>query len=213
MAQIFTSERAQPHVAPSPASRRKSDSRLSALQAQADASPATNRISQMQAQTPLQRMEEDELQGKFVAQRMPEDEEMLQGKFEGPLQRMEDEDMLQGKFKGTVQRQGNGLPASLSSGIEGLSGVSVDDVKVHRNSNKPAQMNAHAYAQGTDIHMAPGQEKHLPHEAWHVVQQKQGRVQATTQLAGIGVNDDAGLEKEADVMGAKAAQMVTDDRV
>ena len=27
-----------------------------------------------------------------------------------------------------------------------------------------------AYAQGSDIHLAPGQEQHLPHEAWHVVQ-------------------------------------------
>ncbi|HAP61901.1 MAG TPA: hypothetical protein DCR93_21180, partial [Cytophagales bacterium] len=34
---------------------------------------------------------------------------------------------------------------------------------------------------GTDIHLAPGQQKHLPHEAWHVVQQKQGRVKPTLQ--------------------------------
>jgi len=51
---------------------------------------------------------------------------------------------------------------------------------VHYNSDKPAQLQAHAYAQGTDIHLASGQEKHLPHEAWHVVQQKQGRVKPTT---------------------------------
>ncbi|MNY19986.1 hypothetical protein D3C86_1534450 [compost metagenome] len=56
--------------------------------------------------------------------------------------------------------------------------------------------------------MAPGQEKHLPHEAWHVVQQKQGRVQPTKQLKGTtNINDDTGLEKEADVMGAKAIQL------
>jgi hypothetical protein len=62
-----------------------------------------------------------------------------------------------------------------------------------------------AYAQGTDIHLGPGQEKHLPHEAWHVVQQKQGRVKPTMQLKGkVNINDDAGLEKEADVMGAEA---------
>jgi hypothetical protein len=35
----------------------------------------------------------------------------------------------------------------------------MDDVKVHYNSAKPAQLNAHAYAQGTDIHIASGQEK------------------------------------------------------
>lgn len=98
-----------------------------------------------------------------------------------------------------------GLPDNLKSGIENLSGYSMDDVKVHRNSSKPAQLQAHAYAQGTDIHLAPGQEKHLPHEAWHVAQQKQGRVQPTTQMKEkVNINDDAGLEKEADVMGAKA---------
>jgi len=84
----------------------------------------------------------------------------------------------------------------------------MDDVKVHRNSSKPAQLQAHAYAQGTDIHIGPGQEKHLPHEAWHVVQQKQGRVKATMQLKGKEkVNDDVGLEKEADAMGAKALDL------
>lgn len=98
-----------------------------------------------------------------------------------------------------------GLPDRLKSGIEQLSGYSMNDVKVHYNSDKPAQLQAHAYAQGTEIHVASGQEKHLPHEAWHVVQQKQGRVQPTMQLKGkVAVNDDAGLEQEADVMGARA---------
>jgi len=104
-----------------------------------------------------------------------------------------------------------GLPDKLKAGIEGLSGHSMDDVKVHYNSAQPAQLNAHAYAQGTDIHIAPGQEKHLPHEAWHIVQQKQGRVKPTLQMKGkVNVNDDDGLEKEADVMGRKALQMKTD---
>lgn len=98
-----------------------------------------------------------------------------------------------------------GLPRKIKSGVEGLSGMSMDDVKVHRNSSKPAELQAHAYAMGNDIHVAPGQEKHLPHEAWHVVQQKQGRVQANMQLkGGIKVNADQSLEQEADVMGSKA---------
>jgi hypothetical protein len=109
----------------------------------------------------------------------------------------------------TIQKKENntGLPDNLKTGMENLSGMSLDDVKVHRNSDKPAQLQAHAYAQGTDIHLGPGQEKHLPHEAWHVVQQKQGRVKPTMQMKGkVNINDDAGLEKEADVMGAKALQ-------
>ena len=105
-----------------------------------------------------------------------------------------------------IQKKANttGLPDKLKTGIENLSGYSMDDVKVHYNSNKPAQLQAHAYAQGTNIHLASGQEKHLPHEAWHVVQQKQGRVKATTQMKGIGINTNTGLEKEADAMGQTA---------
>lgn len=106
-----------------------------------------------------------------------------------------------------VQKKNNdtGLPDQLKAGIEQLSGYSMDAVKVHYNSDKPAQLQAHAFAQGNDIHLASGQEKHLAHEAWHVVQQQQGRVTPTVQLkGGIYVNDDAGLEHEADVMGAKA---------
>jgi len=138
-----------------------------------------------------------------------EEEEPLQGKFI-PVQRqgIEEEELLQGKFEPIQKKENNtGLPDNLKSGIESLSGYSLDDVKVNYNSNKPAQLNAHAYAQGTDIHIASGQEKHLPHEAWHVVQQKQGRVKPTMQMKGhVNVNDDEGLEREADVMGAKAVQ-------
>ncbi len=93
-----------------------------------------------------------------------------------------------------VQKKENhtGLPDDLKSGIENLSGYSLDDVRVHHNSDKPSQLQAHAYAQGTDIHVAPGQDKHLPHEAWHVVQQKQGRVQPTKQL-----KEDPALNEDA----------------
>lgn len=107
-----------------------------------------------------------------------------------------------------LKKNNSGLPDTLKSGVENLSGLSMDDVKVHYNSDKPAQLNAHAYAQGTDIHLASGQEKHLPHEVWHVVQQKQGRVQPTMMMkAKVPINDDKGLEKEADIMGARALQM------
>lgn len=107
-----------------------------------------------------------------------------------------------------IQKKNNtGLPDNLKSGIESISGQSMDDVKVHYNSNKPSQLNAHAYAQGSNIHLASGQEKHLPHEAWHVVQQKQGRVKPTVNINGAAINDDKGLEKEADVMGSKASQL------
>ncbi|TLS52850.1 DUF4157 domain-containing protein [Paenibacillus antri] len=98
------------------------------------------------------------------------------------------------------------MPDALKDGIESLSGSSLDDVKVHYNSSKPEQLQALAYAQGSEIHVGPGQEAHLPHEAWHVVQQRQGRVRPTLSANGVPVNDDAHLEHEADVMGAKALQ-------
>ena len=110
----------------------------------------------------------------------------------------------------TVQREeaprpnNTGMPDNLKSGIESLSGFSMDDVRVHYNSSKPATVQALAYTQGTDIHVAPGQEKHLPHEAWHVAQQMAGRVSPTTNINGMPVNDNAALEHEADVMGEKA---------
>lgn len=102
-----------------------------------------------------------------------------------------------------------GLPNQLKASIEALSGVSMDRVKVHYNSSQPAQLNALAYARGRDIHIASGQERHLPHEAWHVVQQAHGRVGATMQTEnGVPVNTDLTLEREADVMGAKAAAAI-----
>ena len=98
-----------------------------------------------------------------------------------------------------------GLPDTLKSNMETLSGCSMNDVKVHYNSSKPAQLQARAYAEGTDIHLGPGQDKHLPHEAWHIVQQKQGRVRSIKQLkSSLKINDDTGLEREADIMGARA---------
>ncbi len=182
----------------------------------------------------IQRIEDDELiQGRFDTMQHIEDESMLQGKFD-PAQRIEKEELIQGKFEiaqrieekdeqltdnsGTPQRKvssaeeqnNTGLPDNLKQGIEQLSGLSMDHVKVHYNSSRPAQLNAHAYAQGSEIHLAPGQERHLPHEAWHIVQQAQGRVKPTMQMKyGVPVNDDEGLEREADVMGAQAVSVGT----
>ena len=126
-----------------------------------------------------------------------------------PLQRLEEEEEenpLQGKMEDAPRRNETGLPDNLKAGVESLSGYSLDDVRVHYNSSKPATVQALAYTQGTDIHVAPGQEKHLPHEAWHVAQQMAGRVSPTTNINGMPVNDNAALEHEADVMGEKALQ-------
>jgi hypothetical protein len=164
---------------------------LSRLQHLADASPQVAQLRRLQALA----------DGRFapVAQLAgdPEEEVLVQGKF-ATAQR-------QPQLQQAPRANNTGLPDKLKSGIESLSGLSMDHVRVHYNSSQPAQLNALAYAQGSDIHLAPGQEQHLPHEAWHVVQQAQGRVRPTLQMnEGVQVNDDVGLEREADVMGTKA---------
>jgi hypothetical protein len=148
-------------------------------------------------------------------QKSQEDEEPLQGKFESKpeketcsscytssivqRQELEKEEPLQ-----TKKENNTGMPDNLKAGVESLSGIDMSDVRVHYNSSKPAEVGALAYAQGTNIHVAPGQERHLPHEAWHLVQQAQGRVKPTMQMKNTAVNDDVGLETEADMMGAEA---------
>lgn len=97
-----------------------------------------------------------------------------------------------------------GLPDNLKAGIEHMSGFDLSDVRVKYNSDKPQKVQAHAYTQGTNIEIAPGQDRHVAHEAWHVVQQMQGRVQPTLHAHGVAINDNESLEREADVMGGKA---------
>ena len=160
--------------------------------------------------TLLQRVgleDEEGFQMKTAQLQSDEEEDTLQGKFEPTVQRVEDDaEGVQMKSDTVCQQKPNntGLPDNLKAGVESLSGFSMDDVKVHYNSSQPATVQALAYTQGTDIHVAPGQERHLPHEAWHVAQQLAGRVEPTTEVGGMPVNDNIDLEHEADVMGARA---------
>jgi len=164
--------------------------------------------------------EEEPLQGKFESkpeiacpscfaspivqrQEIPEEEEPLQGKFE-TVQRQkipEEEEPLQ-----TKRENKTGMPDNLKAGVESLSGIDIGDVRVHYNSDKPAEVGALAYTQGANIHVAPEQERYLPHEAWHVVQQMQGRVSPTGEVKGLPLNDSRTLESEADLMGGRALQ-------
>jgi hypothetical protein len=152
-----------------------------------------------------------------VTQRVVFDEdedELLQGKFSDTAQRetldledLEDEEEpLQGKFCGTAQlaqeetgkANRTGIPDNMKTRFENASGFSFDDVRIHYNSDAPAKLNALAYTQGNQVHIAPGQEKHLGHELGHVVQQKQGIVRPTGTIDGVPVNDDPALENKAD---------------
>jgi len=168
-------------------------------QAKEEDKPVQKKAMEEEKSVQKQAKEED----KPVQKQTKEEDKPVQNKDKEPV-----------RVKGTAhppsgiseaqQEQVTGLPDTLKASIEKLSGIAMDDVKVHYNSSKPAQMKALAYTQGTDIYLAPGQEKHLPHEAWHVVQQKKGRVEPTLQTKGVGVNDNPSLEQEATVMGQKA---------
>jgi hypothetical protein len=108
-------------------------------------------------------------------------------------------------MEGMSQPAGNhtGLPDQLKAGVESASGVLLDNVQVHYNSTQPPTLNALADVRSPEIHVAQGQNTHLPPEAWHVVQQAQGRVEPTMQMkTDVPLNEDAGLEHEADVMGS-----------
>lgn len=74
-------------------------------------------------------------------------------------------------------------PTSLPdrSTIEAHFGQRADGANVHYKSDQADQLQAMSYAQGTDIHVGPGQEREVPHEAWHVVQQAQGKVKPTSE--------------------------------
>ncbi len=164
---------------------------------------------------PVQREEDEDeatTQAKFEnpVQRLDdkEDEEPLQGKFEQPIQREEDNDEpAQAKFEEPMQKKNEtGIPDELKEKAENEFGLSYDDVRVHYNSDKPAAVQAYAYAQGPDIYLAAGQEKHLAHELSHYPQQMSGRVEPTTEVNGMPVNDNKDLEREADEMAARISR-------
>jgi uncharacterized protein DUF4157 len=100
------------------------------------------------------------------------------------------------------------LPGKLRAGAEALSGISLANVRVHNDSSEPARLGALAFAFGSEIHLAPGQERHLPHEAWHAVQQMQGRAPSAPQMQGGGPAKQPELESEADEMGRQADKVV-----
>lgn len=104
----------------------------------------------------------------------------------------------------SVRRENHtGIPTQLKERMEQSTGLSFDDVRVHYNSALPARLDALAYTQGNQVEIGPGQERHLPHELGHVVQQKLGAVRANaTHSSGVALNTDPALEHQADEIGA-----------
>lgn len=137
-------------------------------------------------------------------------------------------DRLETLFGGAIQRKADGpagaaapapsrggspMPAEVRARMERAFGADFSAVRVHQGDHAAA-IGAQAYTRGTDIHFAPGKydpsstagQELLGHELTHVVQQSQGRVNATVQKKGVAINDDAALEHEADQLGARAAR-------
>ena len=99
------------------------------------------------------------------------------------------------------------LPPEVRATMEAAFGYDFSAVRV-REGGYVAEAGARAYAQGNELHFAPGQydpwsaagRELIGHELAHVVQQASGRV------SGEGLVADDALEAEADEMGARAAR-------
>lgn len=145
-----------------------------------------------------------------------EDEEPIQRKGPVPPMNMDSDD-----HSDSDSSSSDRMPFLVQRKMESSFGEDFSDVNIQKDSSQSTELNAHAFAIGNDIHFAPGMynpesqkgQELLGHELTHVVQQREGRVQPTVQKKGENINDDEGLEKEADEMGAKAAkgESVTED--
>lgn len=109
---------------------------------------------------------------------------------------------------------GERLPEGVRVQMSRSLGADFSGVRVHRDSAAAPALGAVAFAQGADVHFAPGAYRPdtasglhtIGHELTHVVQQRQGRVASTQQAMGLDINADPALEREADVLGGAAAR-------
>ena len=164
--------------------------------------------------------EEEEMQAKMNPTQLQEEEEEMQAKM-NPTQLQEEEEEMQAKMDQSAQVAQSGpethsstkMPENVQAKMESSLGADFSNVNIHKDSSKASDVGALAYAQGSDVHFAPGQfkpESHagqelLGHELTHIVQQREGRVSTNIQKKGMNINNDPGLENEADQLGKKAA--------
>jgi len=107
------------------------------------------------------------------------------------------------------------LPRDLQNRMESSFGTDFSNVAIHKNSNRATDLNALAFTQGNAVHFAPGEfnpnsnkgKNLIGHEFAHVVQQWSGVVGPTSVMGkGLPLNDNKGLEREADEMGKKGVK-------
>lgn len=122
-------------------------------------------------------------------------------------------DQTTSKNEKTEYSSKTNLPKSVQAKMESSFNSDFSGVAIHKDSTKAQNLGAQAFAQGNEVHFAKGKydpnsqsgQELIGHELTHVVQQRQGRVQTTSQRKGANVNDSSSLEQEADQMGRKAA--------
>lgn len=115
------------------------------------------------------------------------------------------------RLRPKVPGGGQPLPAAVQSRMESLFGADFSRVRVHVDE-RPAALGALAYAQGSDLHFAPGRydpvspagQRLLAHELAHVVQQRAGRARNPFG-SGVALVHDPALEAEAERMAQRAA--------
>ncbi len=106
---------------------------------------------------------------------------------------------------------GRPLPDPIRLPMQRASGYDLSPVRVHEGPEAEA-LGAIAFTRGIDLFFRPGAfdpdsasgRRLIGHELAHVVQQGQGRVAASGLVNGVAINDDAGLEGEADALAERA---------
>lgn len=91
-----------------------------------------------------------------------------------------------------------GIPDGMKKDFETRSGVSLDHVRLVRNSPLPERYGALAFSKGDSIYIKSGEERHLAHEVVHQIQAAQGMVAADEVIDGEAFNRNPVLEDEAD---------------
>ncbi len=106
-----------------------------------------------------------------------------------------------------------GMPSIVRAKMEHAFEADLSDVQIQVGSARALELGAQAFTQGSEIHVAPGYwapetpegQVLLGHEIVHILQQRAARVTTTNHLAGASLSSNQALEREADMLGTKAA--------
>lgn len=100
-------------------------------------------------------------------------------------------------------RNNTGMPDWIKNNFEAVTSLSAENVRVRYNSPKPAQLEAKAFTNDSEIHVAPGAESSLFHELGHLPRRRSQPIPVTGYVAGVPVNDNPDFEREADRVGER----------